>query len=422
MKVAVIGNELQSYVTAALLASVGNQVVFFNDAGEDQSVLREPGLESLYHHQLETIRLCYFSTEQHQAERFDFVFLADISPQNVLEKYQDSLLVTIKQGACFIILTPSEIGEAQKFSKILNNIGEQVSVCCVPMLHREGRAIEDFSRPEKLIIGCDDELHLENIKNLFYPFNRVKNTIKCVSTKEAEFSSFAGNAMLATRLGFMNEMANLAESSNVDIDVVRECIGSDPRIGQDYLYPGCGYGGKVLAENVAKIARKLHSFSDNLGLLDTVEKINQRQKDLLFRKIWRFFETELKEKTIAIWGASFKPRSSSIEGAPSIHLINSLLSQSANVIVYDPMAQNSLEKHYLGIEGIKFATSAYSAIEDADVLAICTEWKEFWNPDLEKLKVLLKAKAVFDGRNILEPRKMKTSGLQYFGIGRGEKI
>jgi UDPglucose 6-dehydrogenase len=220
----------------------------------------------------------------------------------------------------------------------------------------------------------------------------------------------------------MNEMASLAERSGVDIDVVRECVGSDPRIGLDYLYPGCGYGGRALSENVEKISAQLQLRSDDLGLLNVVTKINERQKDLLFRKIWNYFESNLNGKVIAVWGASFKPGSSSINGAPAVRLIESHLAQKGKIRVYDPLAKEALQSYFGNQLGLVIANSSREAIEGADVLAICTEWKEFWSPDFDLLKNSLIEKAIFDGRNILDPAQVKKRGLRYLGIGRGEQV
>jgi len=451
LKIAVIGDSLQSKVAAALLASVGNSVLHFAENNTVWAESNEPGLAELYRAQCEESRLRVSTSDEQGFEAgellFDFVLLAEISPEDALNRYHSLLMPTINKGSCFIILTPSSIGEAQAFNahlksyvlKSISNahINEKTldvhketdenhhalnSVCSVPLLLREGRALSDFSRPDCIVVGCDNKNALSKVGGLFYPFNRVKNVIKSVSTREAEFACFAGHAMLATRLSFMNEMASLAERSYVDIEVVRECMGSDPRIGRDYLYPGCGYGGKALADNVSKIALELRERSDDLGLLETVAKINERQKDLIFRKIWKFFKGELKGKTVAVWGASFKPGSASIAGAPATSLIESLVVNLANVKVFDPLASATLIEYFGSSERVQVVESANETLEGADVLAICTEWKSFWSPDFIALKSNLKYQAIFDGRNILDPELVKQHGLRYFGIGRGESI
>ncbi|TQV80229.1 nucleotide sugar dehydrogenase [Aliikangiella coralliicola] len=420
MRVAVIGDGMKSLVTAGLMASVGNQVIVFNSTNTDCELLMEPGLANLLTEQHSSGRLNYLS-EIVECE-LDIIIITDVSPIESYAQFKMELKNSVINGATFVILTPSFIGESEQLELEINEISNSAKVCCVPLLIREGKAISDFSRPDRIILGCDDAQVLTKVRELFYPFNRVTDVIKVVKTREAEFSCFAGNAMLATRLSFMNEMANLAERSHVDIDIVRECIGSDPRIGRDYLYPGCGYGGKALAENVERVARELRLRSDDLGLLDVVTKINDRQKDLLFRKIWSFFATELKGKTIAIWGGSFKPDSSNIDRAPAIVLIDALLAQSANVVVYDPSANEKIKHHYSNNQRFRIAPSAYAALESADVLAICTEWREFWSPDFDKIAESLNYKAIFDGRNLYSPDLLRKYQIRYFGIGKGEVI
>ncbi len=422
MKIAVIGNGLVSQVSATLFASVGNHTVLFEHESLDDAFLKEPGLEHLYHEQHSSGRLSYLTKNEFSKTHYKFILLSETTPKEAFDKFRVELEPSITHGAYFIILTPSEIGEAQQFSSYLHAQGYRSVVCCIPLLVREGRAINDFSRPESIFLGCDDEAALPDIKQLLYPFNRVRNVIKIISTKEAEFTSFAGNAMLATRLSFMNEMASLAERCGVDIEVIRECIGRDPRIGQDYLYPGCGFGGKSLTDNVEKIARILRQRNDDAGLLDTVLEINRQQKDLLFRKLWRYFNTQLEGKTIAIWGATFKPGSSSFEQSPALQLIASLLDQSARVNLYDPSGAEPLRQHFNNNKNLTIANSSEQACEGADALAICTEWKEFWNPDFSQLIAALNHPVIFDGRNLYDPSIMKKAGITYFGIGRGERV
>lgn len=437
MNIAVIGSGLYSYTAAAQFAAVGNQVFLFGgepiigdlaESGTKENVSgeylfefeNEPGLVSLFKRQVSQKRI-------HQCQpkgdaKIDFVFIADGDPFTTLTRFE-LLFSEITDGeSCFIIVSPSHIGEAEALQKTLLDKNMLGHVVCIPLLIREGRALDDFSRPDNIIVGCDQKDRLPRIKAIFYPFNRIKDVVKVVSSKEAEFASFAGNAMLATRLSFMNEMASLAEQTGVDVDVIRECIGSDPRIGRDYLYPGCGYGGEALEDNVARVADQLKSRHDDLGLLTTIARINERQKDLLFRKIWTFYQGELRKKRVAIWGASFKPGSASLVGAPAINLIDSLTDHQVKVTVYDPMAGSRLQSKYHNNPLVKVVDQRDLAIECSDILAICTEWKEFWSPDFTLIKNQLKNKAIFDGRNLYSPDMMKAFGLKYYGVGRGDPL
>lgn len=421
MRVLFLGDGLQAVVTAALLASVGNRVSLFGKKELWLSFGSEPGLGILLDEQKASGRLKIVQ-KFGQDESFDFIFLSNRTVAWLVSELQDELAKSLEQGAIFVLLTPSEIGESIEATQRLAAVSPQSSVCCLSMLLREGRAIQDFSRPTSIIIGCDKDSAIDEVKSLFYPFNRVKDVMRFVTSKEAEFSSFAGSAMLATRLSFINEMAALAERCQVDIEVVRECIGSDPRIGVDYLYPGCGYGGTTLEENVRKIANALKWRSDDLGLLEVVAEINRRQKDLLFRKIWQFYQGQLSTKTIAVWGAAFKPGTPSLKGAPAIQLINALVAQGANVRIYDPMAKHELAQLFENTSQCEVTESADEAIINADILAICTEWKEFWSPDFAELSCKLKDQAIFDGRNLYQPGKVKAFGLKYYAIGRGDSL
>lgn len=422
MNIAILGNSLLAKVSAALFASVGNRIVMVSDGGGQETFNREPGLDQLYAEQRAAGRITTLNSENASQGPYDFIIVADVLPDELASDYPRALHKDTNHCSHIIILTPSRIGEADDMVQQLKRSGYSVSVNSIPLLVREGRALNDFSRPRSILIGCDDEKAQPHIKRLFYPFNRVKNVIQTVSTKEAEFSNFATCAMLATRLSFMNEMAELAEKSGVDIEVIRECLGRDPRIGLEYLYPGCGFGGKTLTENVETIANELRHRNDDAGLLDAVLEINRRQKDILFRKIWRCFDTRLEDKTVAIWGATFKPGSTSIEQAPAIQLIDSLLSQSTTVKVYDPCGLDAIKSRFGEQPNLLLANSAYDACKGADALAICTEWKEFWSPDYPRLKELMKTPYIFDGRNLYDPELLRQAGFKYFAIGRGESV
>jgi UDPglucose 6-dehydrogenase len=430
MNIAIFGEGLISKVAAALFASVGNHVTVFHANKLEKAYVNEPQLEKLYAGQKDSGRLVEGDDEETARCDFDFILVADISLSSIFELFGTELEYSLKKQGTVINLTPSAIGESEKiYNQYLSSLNtdetlksEYKPICCVPLMVREGRSISDFSRPDNIVLGCDDPLQVAGLKALFYPFNRVRDVIKVVSTKEAEFSCFAGNAMLATRLSFMNEMAALADSTDVDIEVIRECIGSDPRIGNDYLYPSCGYGGHALSGNLSKVADALNDRNGDLGLLKVVAEINERQKEILFRKIWKFFHTKLNNIQVAIWGASFKPGTPSIAGAPSIKLIDSLLAQGAKVKIYDPLASNNIRSLYGNNVQIELAENRDDALVDSDVLAICTEWKEFWSPDFDLIKTSLHSSAIFDGRNLYQPTMLKELGIKYFGIGRGERI
>jgi len=438
MNIVIVGSGLYSFTAAAQFAAVGNQVFLFSDPSETKNnseevssetsssehaiskFRNEPGLNSLFRRQIVQNRI---KQEFPSSDcKVDFVLLTDAAPSSTINDFYPLFKKVTDENSCFIIFSPSRIGETKSVQNLVYDKGLNCKVVCVPLLIREGRALQDLSRPDNIIIGCDKHEILPRVKALFYPFNRMKDTIRIVASMEAEFATFAGNAMLATRLSFMNEMASLAEQVGVDVDVIRECIGADPRIGRDYLYPGCGYGGEALQDNLSAVANQLKTRHDDLGLLDTVTKINERQKDLLFRKIWNFYRGDIVGKTVAIWGASFKPGSASLSGAPAISLIDSLVEHEVMVVVYDPMANNNLREKYFDQSLVKITDRRDSALINCDVLAICTEWKEFWSPDFALLKDNLADKTIFDGRNLYSPELLKTLGIKYYGIGRGAAL
>ena len=422
MNILVTGDDLNAKVASSLFASVGNLVHVTELDSLNCQFNSEQGLSVLFEAQINAKRINDLDprllASTSIASDFDFVIVSQIS--DAVSSIEALVRNPRFDKAIVIILSPSRIGEASGLKSKFFAKYHKISVASVPMLIREGRAVDDFSRPENIIVGIDSVQSFSMIESLFQPFNRVKNVVKVVSTKEAEFACFAGHAMLATRLSFMNEMASLAERTEVDIDIVRQCIGLDPRIGQEYLYPGCGFGGKALERNVKRVARQLKQRNDDLGLLDIVLRINDRQKELLFRKIWKFFNGDLLNKTIAVWGAAFKPGTSSIEDAPSLKLIELLVAQGALVKVFDLQANKNLKKYYESNDSVSVSNSSVDVLKDSDVLAICTEWKEFWSPDYSLLSSQLRSKAIFDGRNILEPQMAEKYGIKYFGIGRNK--
>ena len=430
MKLLVLGSGLNSFVTASLFASIGNQIYLNSKSQSIDRYQYEPGLLPLFNEQVAENRVkslvsSHLQSADYQELKFDIAILGE-EAEEYSQADLDWLIKRMSENCFLVLLTPSDIGEAdelkQKVSEQFKSIHAKsgaIDVISCPLLIREGRALADFSRPEKIIAGCDSPDAVNLIKRLFGPFNRLKNVIKFVSSREAEFTCFASHAMLATRLSFMNEMAELAERTLVDIETVRECMGADPRIGSSYLYPGCGYGGYTLSKNVEKVSKKLMHRNDDVGLLEAVSEINKRQKDILFRKVWRLYRGNLDDKKIAIWGGSFKPDTDSIIGSPALNLIKSLVAHGAEVSVYDPMANNNIMS-YCEERGLAVSVvdNALDATISADALVVCTEWKEFWCPDFNELAQNLKSKVIFDGRNIYNISQLKEYGLQCFGIGR----
>jgi len=285
-----------------------------------------------------------------------------------------------------------------------------------PEFLKEGNAIDDFMKPDRVVIGCEDVRTGELMKELYSPFVRTGKPILTMDIASAEMTKYAANAMLATKISFMNDIANLCEKLGVDISQVRQGIGSDSRIGYPFIFPGAGYGGSCFPKDVQALVKMGEQNNYHLQILEAVEAVNERQKKVLFNKLKARFGAELKNKTIAVWGLAFKPNTDDMREAPSIVLIENLLAEGAKVKAYDPEAMK--EAHKVFADRITYGKKVYEILDGADALVIVTEWNEFRRPDFDKIKGLLKQPVIFDGRNLFEPKKMAQLGFEYEGIGR----
>jgi UDPglucose 6-dehydrogenase len=320
------------------------------------------------------------------------------------------------------------VGTAGQVRAIINNVlternkSIEFDVVSNPEFLKEGAAIEDFMKPDRIVIGTDNPRTTELLRMLYTPFNRNHDRIIAMDIPSAELTKYAANAMLATKISFMNEMANIAERVGADIEYVRQGIGSDHRIGFQFIYPGCGYGGSCFPKDVQALSRTAHAIGYDSKILDAVEATNYQQKEKLFEKISKFYEGDLAGKTFALWGLSFKPHTDDMREAPSRTLLERLLSEGAHVRAYDPVAMDEARRIYGDRTGLELCDSADDALQGANALAIVTEWKNFWSPDFSNLAEQLADKAIFDGRNLYEPNTLKPFGLRYFAIGRGEQL
>jgi UDPglucose 6-dehydrogenase len=287
-----------------------------------------------------------------------------------------------------------------------------------PEFLKEGAAVEDFMRPDRIIVGAEDAQAIELMRQLYAPFQRSHSRLIVMDVRSAELTKYAANAMLATRISFMNELANLAEMQGADIELVRQGIGADPRIGYQFLYPGCGYGGSCFPKDVQALNRAARDAGGALRVLNAVEEANDFQKGVLGRKIVRQFGEDLSGRRFALWGLAFKPNTDDMREAPSRRVIADLLARGASVCAYDPVAMDEARRIFAGEPRIAYAESPMAALDGADALVIATEWKEFRSPDFGEMKRRLKAPLVFDGRNLYDPAQMRTAGIEYFAIGR----
>jgi UDPglucose 6-dehydrogenase len=328
------------------------------------------------------------------------------------------------------------VGTASRVQEVIleqltaRGTGIEFAVVSNPEFLKEGAAVEDFMRPDRIVIGCDDTPEGQRarsmMKQLYSPFNRNRERTFWMDVRSAEFTKYAANAMLATRISFMNELANLADKVGVDIEAVRHGIGSDPRIGYSFLYAGCGYGGSCFPKDVQALRHTAAQYDHRMQILQAVAEVNERQRHVLGRKIIQRFGDDLGKRHFAVWGLAFKPNTDDMRHAPSRALLRQLLKHGASVAVYDPVAMNEARRALADdfaempslLEQIRFCDSAAEALQDADALAIVTEWKAFRSPDLNQIKSLLKEPVIFDGRNLFEPWAMANAGIEYHGIGR----
>ncbi|MBE0502793.1 MAG: UDP-glucose/GDP-mannose dehydrogenase family protein [Desulfuromonadales bacterium] len=445
MKLCVIGSGYVGLVAGAAFAESGNTVICVDvDSEKIEGLNRgiipiyEPGLKELVERNVAESRL-FFSTDLKKAVQTSLIcFIAVGTPpgEDGSADLSYVLKVATDVGACMdgfkIIVDKSTVpvGTADRVRKTiaaeLEKRGEifEFDVVSNPEFLKEGSAIEDFMKPDRVIIGTDNVRTAEMMKELYEPFMRKNNRVIVMDIKSAEMTKYAANAMLATRITFMNQIANLCEHLGADVVAVREGIGSDSRIGYDFLFPGVGYGGSCFPKDVQALVRSANSVDYDLSLLKAVEDANYLQKQILGKKISRYFaasdpaaQQPLAGRKIAVWGLAFKPKTDDLREAPSLVLIEELLSAGAIVTVYDPVAMPKA-RAILG-ERVCFADNAYQALEKAEALAIVTEWNEFRRPDFERVNELMAAPVIFDGRNLYEPKRMSENGFTYFAMGRG---
>jgi UDPglucose 6-dehydrogenase len=304
---------------------------------------------------------------------------------------------------------------------VLGERGKSVEFDVVsnPEFLKEGAAINDFMKPDRIIVGTDNPRTTELLKSLYEPFNRSHDRLISMDIRSAELTKYAANAMLATKISFMNELANLAERFGADIEHVRIGIGSDPRIGYHFIYPGAGYGGSCFPKDVQALARAADGVGYDAALLNAVEEVNYRQKHRPFEKLRTHYDDDLEGKTIALWGLSFKPNTDDMREAPSRILIEALWDAGAKVRAYDPEAMEEAARIYPDHDGLELCESAYVALEGCDALVIITEWQEFRSPDFQAIKEKLADGVIIDGRNLFEPNMVEALGLKYYAIGRG---
>ena len=428
MKVAVLGSSLTALVAATALASTGNDVVLLlPDNTTGRSLLagdwpyREAGLQTLMNEQRASKRLFFLSLDDAALPVAQVYWIATEPGELPLVEQFWARLPQPQQPLVAVVQTSFPLGTSEQLAMLLEQVfpERETAVVCFPEMLQGGVALESFMRPVSLFAGIEKPFAEDVFRELMRPFNRLRDVLHIMRLREAEFTKLSINGMLATRLGFMNEMAALAETLGVDIDVVRQGMGSDTRIGESYLYPGCGFGGSKFSRNLQSLVEVLHENDVSSSLLDQVLKINEQQKELLFRKLWRHYDTRLAGRTVALWGVAYKPGTERGDEAPSLAIIKALLAQQVTVAVHDPKALSALADVFPGETGIRYHNDPYNALQDADALMLVTEWKHYWSPDFPCMKQLMREPVLLDGRNIYSPDYVTSQGFTYYGIGRG---
>ncbi len=443
MKITIFGSGYVGLVTGTCLADVGHDVVCMDvDAAKIEGLkqgeipIYEPGLEGMLLRNVEAGRLSFTTDAREAVEHGVLQFIAVGTPPDedgsADLKYVLSVATTIGEhmNDYKVIIDKSTVpvGTADRVKARVNDVlkdrGASVAfdVCSNPEFLKEGAALDDFTRGARIVVGTDSEAVRERMRECYAPYNRNHEKLMFMDVRAAELTKYAANAMLATKISFMNEISNLAERLGADIEEVRRGIGSDPRIGYHFIYPGCGYGGSCFPKDVQALARTASQIGYEAELLTAVESVNKRQKVTLFDKLSRAFDGDLKGKTIAVWGLAFKPNTDDMRDAPSRTLMEALWAAGATVQAYDPEAMKECRRIYGERDELVLVADRQQAVKGADALVICTEWKEFRTLDGEWLKSQLGFPVVVDGRNLFEPAAMKAAGLMYYAVGRGDTL
>lgn len=441
MKVTVFGSGYVGLVTGACLAEVGNDVLCMDVDSRKIEMLKqgripiyEPGLDKMVERNAKAGRLHFTTDAKEAVDHGLFQFIAVGTPpdedgsadlQYVLAVAK-SIAEHMSEYRVVVDKSTVPVGTAdrvrERMLQVLEETGKQVEFDVVsnPEFLKEGAALEDFMKPDRIIIGTDNPRTTELLRALYAPFNRNHDRLIAMDIRSAELTKYAANAMLATKISFMNELSNLAERLGADIEQVRHGIGADSRIGYAFIYPGCGYGGSCFPKDVSALERTAHEVGYDAQLLTAVEAVNYRQKRVIVDKLAKHFSGDLKGRTFALWGLAFKPNTDDMREAPSRVVMEALWQAGARIQAYDPVAMEECRRIYGEREDLRYGDSPEDALEGADALIVATEWQLFRSPDFEGVKRSLKTPVIFDGRNIYDPARLKSLGFAYYGIGRGD--
>ena len=443
MKVTIFGTGYVGLVTGACLAEMGNHVLCVDiDAAKVERLkqgdvpIYEPGLEAIVQRNHAEGRLDFTTAPEAAIAHGELIFVAVGTPPDedgsADLKYVQEVAHTIgrylNRYAVIVNKSTVPVGTADKVRETVaaelsaRNVSVEFDVVSNPEFLKEGAAVDDCLRPDRIIVGASSTRAVGALRKLYAPFNRNHDRMVVMDERSAELTKYAANAMLATKISFMNEIANIAERVGADVELVRQGIGADPRIGYHFIYPGAGYGGSCFPKDVQALERIAHGHGYRAQLLGAVEAVNRQQKSKLFELISRHFDGQLAGRTIALWGLAFKPNTDDMREAPSRPLMEALWSAGAKVRAFDPKALEETRRLYGNRDDLVLCEDADAAMRGADALVVVTEWKAFRSPDLAAIRAALTAHVVFDGRNLYDPATVEEAGLAYYGIGRGRSL
>ena len=443
MKVTIFGTGYVGLVTGACLAEMGNRVVCVDiDAAKVERLKRgeipiyEPGLEAIVRRNHASGQLDFTIEAAPAIAHGELIFIAVGTPPDedgsadltyvldvakTIGRHLARYAVVVNKSTV-PVGTADRVREAVASELAARHAVVEFDVVSNPEFLKEGAAVEDCLRPDRIIVGASSERAVALLRKLYAPFNRNHDRMVVMDERSAELTKYAANAMLATKISFMNEIANIAERVGADVELVRQGIGSDPRIGYHFIYPGAGYGGSCFPKDVQALGRTARSYGYEARLLEAVEAVNLQQKGKLFELIARHFDGRLKGRTIALWGLAFKPNTDDMREASSRPLMEALWNAGAKVRAFDPQAVGETRRLYGSRDDLMLCEHAYDALQDADVLVVVTEWKAFRSPDFQRIRAALREPAIFDGRNLYDPATVEEAGLAYYGVGRGRSL
>lgn len=432
MNITVIGTGYVGLVAGTCLADLGNSVICIDNNCEkidkiQQGIIPifEPGLEELLKSNVSENRLRFSTDLDSAVKESEVCFIAVGTPQDIDGSADLTYVLQVAQSIAkamngykvIVIKSTVPVGTAEKVAQIVKqNTNYDFDIVSNPEFLKQGKAVDDFLYPDRVVIGSNSEHASKIMQDIYAPYLRTANKIILMDVKSAEMTKYAANSFLATKISFINEIANLCEKVGADAEMVRIGISSDARIGNKFLFPGLGYGGSCFPKDVKALIKTGEEYNCDMSIIKAADKANQKQRQLFIDKIIEKFGQDLSEKTFAIWGLAFKPKTDDIREAPSITIINELLKRGAKINAYDPKAKNSAKKIFKN--KIRYSKKSYDALENADALLILTEWNEFRRPDFEKIKLAIKKPIIFDGRNIYNPIKLKSMGIEYICIGK----